>query len=282
MTYSPGQSVNINPSAQPQQEGQQFSGEFAALVKIVSSRYVKIEYPAELGYSPKIGIKWVMLSTKGNEFDRTYSTGIGWDTTATVSTDGKRIIAQTEDFKGLKPSCDALFLLQKAIASGYPAEQLTDDISVFEGQCFFLTTDVNPRWKGSSKKPYPKQYHPEGWDAALAAKQAKDAAKATSTYQSNPNTTAQLTQVYTPPPVVVADQVMNEAATALAEILSNAGGKVTRTEIPAKLNAIAGTKSWTPKTRQDITMLLWNPPTLAQVVSNLPIAKIDGETITLV
>jgi hypothetical protein len=277
--YTPGQTVGINPSLYVSEEKQfDNQGEFAALVQVKSSRYVPLEYPAELGYDKKIGVKWEMLSTRGKIFDRTFSTGLKWDDLAQPSPDGKRLIAKSEGFRGLGPKSDALYLLRKAIAAGFPSELITDDISVFEGACFFIATDVNPAWKGSGKKPYPKLYHPEGWEKALAAQQAKQALKAAQQGGSTANAT--LVNTYTVPQVVVAPDVAAAAGEVLTEILTVSGGKVTRAEIPAKINAIAGGKGWSPKQRQDITLALWDIPQLTSIVGNNPALQIAGEQVS--
>jgi hypothetical protein len=272
-TYQPGQSVSINPSNYSEDQQQSQSGEFAALVQIVSSRYTQLVYPPNLNYSEKIAIEWTLRSTKDNIFNKSYSTGLKWNELAEVSPDGRRLISKSPDFTGFKPSSDGLYLLRKVIASGFPAEQITDDIGVFDGHCFFLTTDVNPAWKGSSKKPYPKTYHPEGFEAARSAREAARAAK-------QQGGQAQMTNSYTPPPVVVGGDALAMAGAALVEILAGAGGKITKTQIPAKINEIAPTKGWSPKQRQDVTLALWDNNSLGNVVTAIG-ATLAGDTISL-
>lgn len=278
MTYQPGQAASINPNDyQSKDTGTEFSNEFAVLAKVVKSRYDKITYPPELGYDAKIGIFWTLLSPTGKTFTKQYSTGLKWDDVATISQDGTRLLAKSPDFSGFKKNSDGLFLLRKAISAGFPPEMLTDNIAVFDGHCFFLTTDVNPNWKGSSKKAYPKKYHPEGFEAALAAREAKKAAQAQG--QAPTSTPAQMVGSYTPPPVTVGGDVITAAGAVLGEILALAGGKIARNQIPMKINDIAPSKGWTPKQRQDITLALWDLPTLTAVVSTQGM-KLEGETVS--
>lgn len=270
--YQPGQTASINPSMYTEQEKDQFSGEFAALVKVVGSRYGKLEYPAELGYPPRIAIVWNLVSTSGKPFEKKYSTGIEWGTLADVSPDGARLISKSSDFSGLKSGSDALFLLRKAITAGFPAEQITDNISVFEGHCFFVTTDVNPSSKGSSKKAYPRDYHPEGFEATMNARAAKKAAASGG---------ATMINTYAPAPVVaVSSDVVAAASMVLGEIVALAGGTISRNQIPNKINELAPNKGWSQKQRQDITLALWDLPTLKSVVTTANTLKIDGETVS--
>lgn len=278
--YQPGQAASINPATfQKESTTQQYDPtKFAALVKVVSSRYVKHEYNGGQ-FAPKIALEWTMVSTSGKPFSKKWSTGLPFadDSPAAISPDGTRLVARSADFQGLRPNSDSVYLIQKAVAAGFPADLLTDNVAVFEGHAFFIATDVNPNSKGSAEKPYPKYYYPEGFEAALAARNAKKMG------QPGANTTsATMVSSYTPPTVVATPQtpahIANEAGTVLMEIVALTGGKIDKTGIPAKLNELAPTKGWSAKQRQDITLALWS--SLGDVVALNPALQLTGDTVS--
>ena len=272
--------ASINPANAPAEGTQQsFDDGFAALVNVKTSRYVKYEYQPESGIAPKIGIKWTMGTTKGNTFDRQWSTGLPWEGNENaISADGKHLSGQ------IKRNSDGFYMLEKAVEAGFPADKLTDDISIFEGETFFIADGTNPRSRGSAKKPYPKKYHPEGWEAALAEtlrKRAERAAKESApAYQP-----AQLQGSYAPPAVLKSDDVLKTAGDALVAILLDNGSTVARNQIPAKLNAYVDKQQksgnvWDPNLRREVSIALWDIQQLQAVVGNNPTLKMDGETIS--
>lgn len=274
--------ADINPT-HVVPETKQFDGEFAALIKVVSSRYVVHSYPAGSGYPDGLAIRWEMESTKGNKFDRTWRVGIktGVEATAIISPDGKHLIPTGENFKGISQQSDGFYFLQKALSSGFPEAKLSNDISVFEGECFFITTDVNPKAKGSGKKPYPKQYHPEGWEAARKAAIEKQVASGKSYAPSGQAATLQ--SVYVPPTVAVVDpDVLSAASTLVLEVLSASSTKtINKAVLTGKIADNDTAKKWEPSFRQKVTIALWTPPSLEAVVASNPLLKLDGDNISL-
>jgi hypothetical protein len=271
--------VSINPSDTPEtaQEGRGF----AALIHVTSSRYVKREYQDE-SLAPKVAVKWIMGTTKGNSFERMWTTGIPWEDGRHVSPDGKHLTD-----KPMSKNCDAQYLLRKAIASDFPNDKIKNDISVFEGETFFMTEDTNPKSKGSYKGLYPKQYHPEGWDTALAETLARRAAREAQQNAPAYGTEATLQSSYTPPQVVQSDDVMRTAGEALVSILEANGSTVTRNQIPGKFSTYVSSKEketnrkWEDKFRQTVLTTLWELPTLQAIVNNNPKLKLDGDSVSI-
>lgn len=269
-SIKPDNSVSDNP------EG---AREFSALVHVKSSRFDKHEYNDErLG--AKIAIKWVLGTTKGNTFERTWSIGVPYEGNENLIADGGK--RYTGD---IKKNSDGNYLLKKAVESGFPADKLTDDISVFEGETFFMTTDANPNAQGSRRKPYPKYYKAEGWEAALQEtlrRRAEREAQQNAPAYPAGDSTATLQSSYTPPAVAVQGDVLKTASEALVDILLKNGRTVTRSQIPAKLNTYVEStgKSWDKDFRQNVAIALWDMPQLQAVVGSNPNLKIDGETVS--
>ncbi len=265
--------ASINPKNYTQTTESYDPTAFAALVKVTGSMYVKGD--TNFGDSAvKVKVQWTLESTKGNTFTKSWSTGLQWNDDNAPSADGRRLPVP------MRPSSDAIYMIQKAIAAGFPEDQVTDDISVFEGHCFFIADDKNPKWASSGKKSYPKRYHPEGWEAAKATALAKKAAKAAgSTYQENASNSSSATPTgsYAPPPIVVASSTKDEASKALVAILGVSGGKpMNRTGI---LQGLAN--YWTtelPSIRQNVTLALWDFAQAAEIVQSNPALKITGNS----
>lgn len=275
--------ASINPATAGGDDKKSFdSSEFAALVNVKSSRYTKHEYNPDSNLAPKIGIKWAMGTTKGNTFERTWSIGVPWDGNETaISEDGKQCSVP------IRKNSDAFYLLQKIVAGGFPADRLTDDVSVFEGETFFMATDANPKVSGATRKIYPKAYHPEGWDAALAETLRRRAEREAE--NAGADSSATLQSSYTPPTSVqqTPDEVLQTAGDALIAILQDNGSRVERSKIPALLNGYIESaqkqtgRVWDRSFRQSVAVALWDMSQLTAVVNNNPALKIDGETISL-
>lgn len=251
---------------------------FAALIQVKSSRFVERPY-ADPALESTVAIRWEMLSTKGNIFARDWTTGVKWEGGKNVSPDGKRLMAP------IKPGSNANYLLQKIVAAEYPQDKMVDDISVFDGEAFFMAEDVNPKSKGSYKNLYPKRYHPEGWDtareAAIARRAAKEAANNAPVYESSPATPI---SSYTPPAVVQSNDVLRTAAEALTAIVQGTNtGEITRLQLPAKLSTYyeQTKQNWTESFRKEVTVALWDMEQLKTVVSSVPILRIQDETISI-
>lgn len=271
--------ASINPNAIPGANEPDTRNEFAALVQVKSARFVKYEYAPESGLDPKIGIKWEMGTTKGNTFDRVWSIGQLWNgNEGAVSADGKSCSLD------IKRNSDAYYMLQKAVEAGFPTAKLTNDISVFEGETFFMTTDANPRVRGSRRKVYPKRYHPEGWEAALEVALQRQAAKAAQQDAPAYSAPATMQSSYAPPTVVqtASGDVLQTAAEALAGILSATGGKVERKDLQKQLSLYVeqNKKTWDSGFRRDVGIALWDINQLTTVVASNPKLTLNGETIS--
>lgn len=267
--------ASINPDDQPKSTSDnQNSGAFSSLVKVTKSRYDKLVYPVEMNIADRAVIVWEMLTPRGKTFDRTYSTGHNWSDVQ-VSSDGKHITT------AFKANSDANFLIQKAIGSSFPKERITNDISVFEGACFFVQDDVNPKASGSKKKPYPKTYYPEGPDKAFAEYQAKQAARAAQNARQN-NAAAPQRVTEVPKVVQLSPDVLSAAGAALTEILAACGGKVDQNDIISKLNLVAEGKGWQPSFRQEVALALWHGAggNLQTVIASNPTLAVAGESVT--
>lgn len=268
--------VSINPATQ-KDTAEIGQTSFAALIHVKSSRYVERTYQ-DPSLASKVAIKWEMGTTKGNTFDRMWTTGILWEGGKNVSPDGKKLT------QPIAPRSDAGYLLRKVVTSGFPTEKIVDDVSVFEGQTFFMTEDANPGTRGSYKGLYPKQYHPEGWDAALAETLARRAAREAQQNAPAYNAGTTLQSSYTPPAVMQQSNadVLKAAGDALVGILQTNGSTIERNKIPAKLNTYVETtgKAWEQKFRQNVAIALWDMDTLKTVVGNNPALKIENETVS--
>src|SRR4051812_35104395 len=136
-------------------------------VRIIEARYGKLTVPPQ--YQPannpipdRIGAKFKMAVKKQDgtetvlERAQEYSTGIPWDgdnSTATVSPDGKRLLAK-KGFKGFSKNCDFYHLLETAKDSGFPEDGFRGDLSVFDGLIFQMVSEPNPRTKDGKPKPF--------------------------------------------------------------------------------------------------------------------------------
>lgn len=265
MTY-----VSINPGTTA--PGQEAKREFAALIHVQSSRYVRLDYNPDSDIAPKIAIGWSMGTTKGNTFERKWSTGIPWDENL-ISKDGKKISV------AIKKNSDAMYFLQKVVnEAGFPSSLVTDDVSVFDGHAFFMATDKNPNSQGSSRKEYPKKFHPEGWEVAKAEvlrrraeREAQNAAQ-----NSEPITPS---SSYSPPPIVVQPDVAAAASGVLKEVITNAGGSISRMDILKEINKLDTVKSWPKSLREQVTASLWERPTLTLIAAENGM-KVSGDTVS--
>jgi hypothetical protein len=275
---------SINPTTAAPDDDKGFNANsFAALVKVKSSRYVEHSYNPESGLESKVGIQWIMETTKGNTFERTWPIGYLWkDAASAISADGKKFS------KPIKQKSDGWYMLSKAIEGEFPQERLTDDISVFDGEVFFMTEDTNPKVQGSKRKLYPKYYKGNDWEAAkadqLRRRAEKEAQQNAPTYGGGGSNAATLTGSYTPPTVVKVDNsVVAAAQSALVNILKSNGSKIERSQIPSKLNEYRRTSatSWTDAFHKNVAIALFDMEQLKAVVESNPSLKLENETISL-
>lgn len=269
-------SINPGPASEQPKDGKR---EFAALVKVESSRYVEHTYQ-DSNLRPKVAIRWVMRTTKDNTFERDWSTGIVIGEGETLDT---YVSANRKQLKTkIKQNSDANYFLRKAInEAGYPSNRVTDDISVFEGETFFLTTDANPLSQGSARKPYPKQYHPEGWETAKSEAIRRRMERELAT--TGGNETATMTGKYTPPPIVIQPDVRTAATEALVAILTTANGRAVQRDLLTGLNKYIDTTKplWanTPSFRENVTRAIWDYAQITTILQDNPRFAVDGGPI---
>lgn len=267
--YSEGQTVSFGANDFNEGPARQM------LVTVVSSRFVKLEYPPDIKSQPKIAIRWVLKTTKGKEFNKEYSTGLNWDEKASVSPDGKSLVAKKE-YSGLSKLCNAFYLRERAIKAAFPEEIIKNDIAVFDGATFTMEEGKNPRVKGAGTTWYPLQYHPEGMQAVMTARGWTTSPDGVTGVPTNPSTF-----VPAPSAPTISPEVMETAKSALLTIVAAKGGSVKRTELPNALGPIAAANGWDKEMRPAVTFALWDVAQLKEVVAAASL-KIDagGDTIS--
>lgn len=285
-TYQPGQAVSINPDYEVNEKGEKA---FSATVKVTSSRYAHTQYG---DYPSRIQVVWTMETVNGRSFSQSYYTGYytegldGAAPTATISADGKELVANTTDFSGIKQNSDARFLIDRAIASGFKFPK-TSDISVFEGKVFLVADHQNSRTAVAKVKPYPKEFIEKPWQQILDERAARSNV---SPYSQNASSSAPAAAPQANnAPVAVAKDVLAIASDALMEILQGSDTKsVTRTGLNKALTALIENKTTKTFTawqtvsntkKQAVALALWDINQLSSVVGTNPQFKLEGDTV---
>ena len=270
------QYVDINPETAP--DAPEGKRPFSMLTRVVESRYSERVYQDETIPS-KVAITWKMETTKGNIVERQWPTGIAWEGGKNVSADRKHLLAP------MNKRSDAQWLLRKAIAADFPKDRVTNDISVFDGETFYMmdgTNDLAGQRSGNKPKLYPKQYHPEGWEAAKATQEARRAAR--EAQQNAPTYGSDST--YTPPAVVQSNDVLQTASEAITAILT-ANGPTQRIQIPGKLGQYVDKlqketgHEWDKDFRKNVTAALWEKASIETITTNNPKIKFENEVFSL-
>lgn len=247
------------------------------IVRVVEARYGKMDIPAQYQdpknpYPPRIAAKLIFSIKKQDGTEKVlkaqeYSTGIQWDgedSTATVSADGKRLVAK-KGFKGFGKQTDFYHLLETAINSGFAEDGFKGDISVFDGLEFLMVSEPNPRAGKNSKTgegPKPKPFFgllQNGGNAAVGKPVAASTTQATPTLD----------------PAILAAGV--QAITAM--VSESATNSVTRRDVASKVPPIADSNGWDVATRTGVMQALFDLPKL-QIIVNAAGLKLNGETVS--
>ena len=268
--YTEGQEISFGINDGSFQEQGFLDG---ATVKVVEARFGKEsdidpQYadPTK-SYAKRIvaKIKYSITKQDGTikEFKpQEYSTGITWDgekSTATVTQDGKRLVAK-KGFAGFHKSTDFYHLLETAVNAGFPEDGFRGDISVFDGLTFQLVSEPNPRGKVTvGKEPRKKPFFGLLIGTAAVAPEVA-------------NGKAEAAQVDIDPAILAA------GVEALSAIVSTSGS-VSRRDIAGKVPSIADANKWDLTKRIGVMNALFEPAKLAQVVSAAGL-KLNGDTVT--
>lgn len=244
-------------------------------VRVVEARYGKMVVPAQYQTAKtpipdRIGAKFTLAIKKqdGTEkvLDRPqeYSTGIQWDgddSTATVSPDGKRLVAK-KGFRGFSKNCDFYHLLETARDAGFPEDGFKGDISVFDGLTFQMSSEPNPRTKDGKPKPF--------FGLLL-----NDGNVGSPTASATPASSA-----VSEPEVSVSPAIIAAGITALSTMISESPNQsVTRRDVAAKVPPIADKNGWDVGIRTGVMQALFDLPKL-KVIAAAANLKVNGETVS--
>lgn len=272
ITYSEGQEISFGVSDGSFKETGFLDG---ATVTVVEARYGK-SADVDPKYQdpknpipPRIVAKFVFEIAKQDGTTTTlkpqeYSTGIQWDgekATATVSPDGKRLIAK-KGFTGFNKSTDFYHLLETAVNAGLPEDAFRGDISVFDTLKFQLISEPNPRARTrDGKEAKPKPFFALLLNGSAAPTPASSTSSAQEAVNIDPN-------------------VLSAAVEALSSIVSESPtGSITRRDIAAKVPPVADRNKWDLSTRVAVMNALFEPNKLSQIASAAGL-NMNGDTIT--
>ena len=242
-------------------------------VRIIEARYGKMTVPAQ--YQPannpipdRIGAQFKLAIKKQDgtetilERAQEYSTGIPWageNSTATVSPDGKRLLAK-KGFRGFSKNCDFYHLLETARDAGFPEDGFKGDISVFDGLTFQMVSESNPRTKDGKPKPF---------FGLLLTGGVAGFNIATPTTQAVPATS-----------VTVNPDIVAAGVIALSTMIADSPTKsITRRDVASKVPPIADKNNWDAVTRTGVMQALFDLPKL-QVIAEAAGLKVNGETVS--
>lgn len=274
--YSEGQEISFSINDGSFQEAGFLDG---ATVKVVEARYGKEseiapEYkdPSK-AYAARIVAKFTYSITKQDGSTKVikpqeYSTGITWDgdkSTATVTPDGKRLIAK-KGFTGFNKVTDFYHLLETAVNAGFPEDGFKGDLSVFDNLTFQLVSEPNPRGKTTpGKDPRKKPFF-----ALLIG-----TTNASASTSASGNGSAKVAESVTIDPSILEAGV--QALTSIvAESTTNS---VTRRDIAGKVPPIAERNKWDLNKRVGVMNALFEPAKLAYVVTAAGL-KLNGDTVS--
>lgn len=268
--FTEGQEISFSLNDGSFQEAGFLDG---ATVKVVEARYGK-ETPIDAkyqdptkAYAPRIVARFKFSITKQDGTVKElkaqeYSTGITWDgekSTATVTPDGKRLVAK-KGFTGFNKVTDFYHLLETAVNAGFPEDGFRGDLSVFDGLTFQLASEPNPRAKTSpDKEPKKKPFF------SLLIGTAN-------TTSGNGNGKSTETAVTIDP------SILEAGVQALTSIVAESG-TVSRRDIASKVPSIADRNKWDLNKRIGVMNALFEPAKLQYVV-NAAGLKLAGDTVT--
>lgn len=261
-TYNEGQEISFGNLSDLGQEQGFLHG---AKVRILEAFYGKMEANAQYNIPERVGAKFKFEilkqdgTTKVLDRYQEYSTGIEWGgekNTVTVSPDGKRLIAK-KGFKGFAKSTDFYHLWETSVNAGLPEDAFKGDLSVFVGLTFLIASEKNPRQEKGKEKPF----------FGLLLTEENGVGTGT-TPVSAPSA-----------PVAIDPQIAQAATEALQTIVTNAGGSITRRDIPSKVQPIAVANGWDLNTRTGVMNALFELPKLNMLASQAGL-KLVGETVS--
>lgn len=242
-------------------------------VRILEARYGKLVVPPQyqnpkepipdrIAAKFKFAIKKQDGTEKVLEKAQEYSTGIPWDgdnSTATVSPDGKKLLAK-KGFKGFSKNTDFYHLRETAINAGFPEDTFKGDLSVFDGLTFQIVSEKNPR-AGENAKPKP-------FFGLLIG--------GTVTGANNTAPASQGVPVQSAP--MIEGSLLSNAVYALSTMVAE-NGTISRRDVASKVPPIADKNGWDLTIRKDVMQTLFDLPKL-QVVAAAAGLKVNGETVS--
>ena len=278
-TFAEGQEISFGINDGSFQESGFLHG---ATVTIVEARYGRLSIPAQY-QDPKnpipdriaakltFSLKKLDGTTKVFDKPQEYSTGIPWegeDSTATVSADGKKLIAK-KGFKGFSKQTDIYHLLETAVNAGFPEDTFRGDLSVFDGLTFQIVSEANPRARKNKegKEPNPKPFFglllspPQSGSTQVSVATSMSGTKEVVTTSIDPNIIAA--------GIVALTTMVNDATTK----------SVTRRDVASKVPPIADNNKWDVGTRTGVMHALFDLPKL-QVIAAAAGLKLNGETVS--
>lgn len=275
-TFSEGQEISFGVNDGSFKETGFLDG---ATVKIVEARYGKSADVDPKYQDPKNPIpsrivgKFIFNILKQDGTTTTlkpqeYSTGIQWDgekATATVTPDGKRLIAK-KGFTGFSKVTDFYHLLETAVNAGFPEDGFKGDLSVFDGLTFQLVSEPNPRAKTlkDGKEPRSKPFFAlliGGSDVSTPAPSASGSS--TETVSS-----------------IIDPAVLTAGVEALKAIVAESpNNTISRRDLAAKVPPVAERNKWDLSTRIAVMNALFEPNKLGQIATEAGL-KLNGDVVT--
>lgn len=270
-TYSEGQEISFSVNDGTFTEAGFLDG---TTVKVVEARYGKSS-EVDAKYQdpnnpipPRIVAKFILSIAKQDGTTVTlkpqeYSTGIQWDgekATATVTPDGKRLIAK-KGFNGFNKVTDFYHLLETAVNAGFPEDGFKGNLSVFDGLTFQMVSEPNPRARTKNgKEPKGKPFFglligPTTTMAPTTNGNGKVVAESASI---DPN-------------------VLQASVEALTTIVTERGS-VSRRDVAALIPPIADRNRWDLNTRVGVMNALFEVSKLTQIVEKAGL-KLNGDTV---
>lgn len=273
--YTEGQEITFGLNDGTFQEAGFLDG---ATVKVVEARYGKesdidpqYKDPNKV-FATRIVAKFTYSITKQDGTVKVikpqeYSTGIHWDgenSTATVTPDGKKLIAK-KGFNGFNKVTDFYHLLETAVNAGFPEDGFKGDLSVFDGLTFQLASEPNPRARTrEGKEPRKKPFF-----ALLIGN--------TSQSTSAPSGSGKATSET----VHIESAILEAGVQALTALVAEAtNNSITRRDIAGKVPSIAERNKWDLNKRIGVMNALFEPTKLAYIVQAAGL-KLNGETVTV-
>lgn len=272
--YSEGQEISFGLNDGAFKEAGFLHG---ATVRIVEARYGKFEIPAQYQdpknpIPAKIAAKFTLAIKKQDGSEKIlkpqeYSTGIIWDgedSTATVTPDGKKLVAK-KGFKGFSKQTDFYHLLETAVNAGFPEDGFRGDLSVFDNLTFQMVSESNPR-AGNAKAGKPAKEKP--FFGLLVG-----GGPVSSGEGSAPSQPAAASPALSP-------EIVAAGIAALTTMVNESPTKsIQRREVASKVPPIADANKWDSGTRVAVMQALFNSQSLGVIASTAGL-KVSGDTVS--